>query len=151
MLHRFVRRLVLFGLLPAALLLTVPAPVIAGPVAVSSVGCGAQCNGQNPNTYVWWDANEVPHRCRDSAVTLYTYTGPPPYYRSVDLRYSTVCKAAWARAGNAIHFKVQNSKGLIYEVAFTPSYTPMVERHSGITAKACVFVDYLGFYCGPSV
>jgi hypothetical protein len=105
-----------------------------------AAGCYIVCDGVDPSSAGYEDANGVFHRC-DDARTIYTIDPPTTGY--VELRYSRECRMAWARGGlHGIKVEGFNSDGS-YRVThdfYSTSrigYTRAV-NDAGQTARACV-------------
>jgi hypothetical protein len=120
------------GVSAAALLcgtLAVAAPAAQAAPAATCVG--SQCNGREPNGTT----------CAGDAVTVRQVSSAG---RSIQLRYSPSCRAAWGRiAGASVGdwISVKNSSGTYYErrvSSGSDQHTVMV-NDAGITAYACGF------------
>jgi hypothetical protein len=120
-----------------------PASAAAGP------SCYIVCDGQDPETAIYEDANGVIRPCND-ARTIYTVDPPSTGY--AELRYSRKCRMAWARGG--VHgikvegFNADGSLRVIHDFYSTTrlGYTLAV-NDAGLTARACVYTPYGGWTC----
>lgn len=105
----------------------------------ASVSCYIICDGQNPDTARYEDANGVPQHCND-ARTIYTIQQSASRY--VELRYSRKCRMAWARGQGHILVEGFNANGS-WRVSFDKfassgrGYTLAV-NDANLTAHACL-------------
>jgi hypothetical protein len=144
------------GAIAVAAIVGLGGVAIAAPAYASNPGCGYECDGQDPS-YVWWDASEVPHRCSDSARTIYTYYIDPSTW--VNLRYSSWCRTAWTLTnGVGLYIQVRSfvnpsESPRLIEATTTDgnvNYTPMV-NDARLYAEACEHPPASGagyIYCG---
>ena len=120
----------------------------AAPTAAFAVtsGCGSTCDGQNPQTYSF-DHNGGVTTCAADAVTKRTATISQAGGIVIILRYSAVCRTAWAQTNGydyTIYLYSYKSNGSLRRTESTDTtdsvrYTRMV-NDAGLTARACIVV-----------
>ncbi|WP_089018427.1 DUF2690 domain-containing protein [Micromonospora coriariae] len=105
-------------------------------------GCGAVCDGKNPDTYIATvDGKSMRCNYLDNSYTKYTA-------RNVELRYSSFCRTAWARQTDSFgymsgvvveSFNTNGSLRKRYDNEhWSNLWTPMV-NDKGYTARACFY------------
>ncbi|MFC4063975.1 DUF2690 domain-containing protein [Actinoplanes subglobosus] len=128
--------------------------VLALSATPAFAACGNKCDGENPFSYTYLEGGGVgaPVNCKNSAVTpentdTKTYLKYANRSIYIELRYSTVCRTAWARTNavgwtiNTYSYKADGSFRTSTEqhTNSTVKYSAMV-NDAGLTAKACIWV-----------
>ncbi|GAB1688417.1 hypothetical protein KRM28CT15_02200 [Krasilnikovia sp. M28-CT-15] len=109
--------------------------MVASPAQAAPAGCGAICDGKDPQSYKVGGRAGSP-TCGSDAVTKGTFSG-------VELRYSPFCRTAWARntrTGMLGYVTVESfdssgRKRLTYDDGDS-TWTRMV-NDKGMKARAC--------------
>jgi hypothetical protein len=140
-------------LITALTLISVLSPTPASAEVTTQASCYIVCDGVDPNTAAYEDANGVLRPCRNDARTIYTVDPPSTGY--AELRYSGRCRMAWARGGlHGIKIEGFNANGslrVVYTFFSTSSigWTQAV-NDAGQTARACVLTPSGGGWtCTP--
>jgi len=142
----------LIAVASAAVLLITPAPAFA-----ATAGCGFGCDGLDPNNASMEDANGALRLCHTSARTLSTRNVPG--LGSVDLRYSSYCRIAWARGAGGVEIQVRSywhqsdSWGAARRIEIqydtdNGGYTRTV-NDANLYAQACSADTSGNWYCTP--
>ncbi|GIM83972.1 hypothetical protein Sar04_14920 [Salinispora arenicola] len=105
-------------------------------------GCGSKCDGKDPASFrIYYE--QLPHNyytCAEDAWTVDTAEDP---IAGVELRYSSRCRTAWARAKTQGMFKVESRylsgahRITMTELAANWRWTAMVDD-AGLLARACL-------------
>lgn len=153
----------LFAMLTTSVVVSVPAQAATGPAGKSmeaarviasgggvmideatllNSGCGSKCDGKDPASFrIYYE--QLPHNyytCAEDAWTVDTAEDP---IAGVELRYSSRCRTAWARAKTQGMFKVESRylsgahRITMTELAANWRWTAMVDD-AGLLARACL-------------
>ncbi|MEV6815364.1 DUF2690 domain-containing protein [Micromonospora sp. NPDC051296] len=115
-------------------------------IALANAGCGASCDGKDPQSFkIYYDGTRY-YTCAEDAITpklstgyLYRVSSP---LGNVELRYSPRCRTAWARtSAGAVRFKVvsrytSGTHRTTMTGASPASWTVMV-NDANLEAQAC--------------
>lgn len=136
--------------LAAATLAGVGAIAVAPPTPASAAtSCAIVCDGVDPGTAVYEDANGVIRRC-NGVQTIYTVRDSSGW---VELRYSKTCRMVWARGAWAVRVDGYNANGSLRVSYFrsdsnNPQYTLAV-NDANLTARVCYFpASGVDWVCG---
>lgn len=119
--------------------------------AAPRMSCYKVCDGQNPDTAHYEDANGGLRRCTDARI-IHRLTGA--YGSYVELRYSRNCRMVWAQGWGSFKVEGFNANGSL-RVIFARqggsqiTWKTLAVNDAGLTARACIFTDSAGWRCTP--
>jgi len=122
------------------------------PALASNPGCGSACDDKDPAGWVPIGGHDY-YRCQDTASTVEVATTGRANDYSVELRYSSQCRTAWARSGSEVYFWVERKSPHRVEDAYPDvqgdvEHTRMV-NDAGYLSRACFNYPNGGTICSP--
>jgi hypothetical protein len=127
-----------------------PGPAAAGGSVIDH--CYIVCDGVDPDTAVYEDANGVIRHCNG----VHTVARASGNAATVQLRYSNSCRMAWAKGPQGSEIKVEgfDATGRVLRIAYpsigstqSPTHYTLAVNDAGLLARACIAVGPSNWSC----